>query len=137
MFEFRKKHKFSSVKFLVVSLLIFLGMIAYLWEQSSVLKLSKREAILLKEAEDLRNRNIELRSEISRLSKSDRISKIASDKLGMVFPERGPLRLEEGPLYGRGRGRGWISSLPAGLRKLSVISKYLTRLNPDAEASDR
>ena len=137
MGKFSKKRGLNPTKFLLVIFLIFVGMIAYLWEQSLVLRLSGREATLSKEAENLRNGNNELRAEIARLSKSDRISRIASDRLGMIFPEGRPLKIEANPQYGRGENGGWFSYLPAGFRKLSVISKYLLKLNGKAEAADR
>jgi len=132
-----RKDSSGPIRFLVIVSLVFLGMIAYLWEQAAVLRLSSREAALLKRVEELRNGNNQLKAEIARLSKSDRISRIASTKLGMVFPNRCPLKLCIDSRYSRGADVGWLSPLRSGLEKLSSISRDIVNLNGRAEAADR
>lgn len=78
---------FFTLSFMVaISLLIgmFLG---YLWVHNAVTTTIKENMALRKMEEKLDNQNRELRSQVSRLSRGDRIRGIARDRLGMVTQE--------------------------------------------------
>lgn len=78
---------FFTLSFMVVMALMIGLFLGYLWMHNSVTTTIKENVALQRFEQKLINKNKELRSEISRLSRGDRITSIARTQLGMVSPE--------------------------------------------------
>lgn len=78
---------FFTMSFMVVISLLIGLFLGYLWVHNAVTKTIKENVALRKLEHQLDNRNRELRSEISDLSRGDRIKRIARTELNMVTPE--------------------------------------------------
>lgn len=79
----------------VLVLVLMIGMLGYVHERVKVLELSKRIDALKAERASLEDFNKRLSVRVARLSKSDRIVKLATEELGMKFPSESPAPLEE------------------------------------------
>ena len=77
---------FFTLSFMVVMALMIGLFLGYLWMHNSVTTTIKENVALRKLETSLVNKNKELRGEISRLSRGDRITSIARDRLDMVSP---------------------------------------------------
>ncbi|HID94556.1 MAG TPA: cell division protein FtsL [Candidatus Latescibacteria bacterium] len=80
-------------KLLLILGILSAGMVLYIWEQVTVGDLARKVDLLFSERERLQQENKRLRADIARLSRSDRIKKIATEKLGMVAPATPPSQL--------------------------------------------
>lgn len=78
---------FFTLSFMVVVSLIIVLFLGYLWVHNAVTKTIKDNMTLRQMEEQLDNKNRELRSELSQLSRGDRIKRIAREELNMVTPE--------------------------------------------------
>ncbi len=78
---------FFTLSFMVVMALMIGLFLGYLWMHNTVTTTIKENVALQQFEQKLTNKNKELRSEISQLSRGDRITTIAREKLGMVSPE--------------------------------------------------
>ena len=78
---------FFTLSFMVVVSLIIILFLGYLWVHNSVTKTIKDNMSLRQMEEQLDNKNRELRSELSQLSRGDRIKRIAREELDMVTPK--------------------------------------------------
>jgi len=90
----RKKKKsrvsrdfFFTMSFLLVMSILIGCFLGYLWIHNTVTETIKENVALRKMERQLENRNKELRSEISELSRGDRIKRIAREQLHMQSPE--------------------------------------------------
>ncbi|MBS1272564.1 MAG: Cell division protein FtsL [Candidatus Marinimicrobia bacterium] len=78
---------FFTMSFMVVVALLIGLFLGYLWVHNAVTKTIKENMALRKLEQQLDNQNRELRSELTNLSRGDRIKRIARTELGMVTPE--------------------------------------------------
>ena len=79
----------------VLVLIVMIGMLGYVHERVKVLELSKQIDALKAERASLEDLNKRLSVRVVRLSKSDRIVRLATEELGMKFPSESPTPLEE------------------------------------------
>ncbi len=73
--------------------LVVLGLLGYLWAQAQTVQQGDEIARLRTEHQQLLHQQERLRAEISGLRRSSRIREIASNRLGMVFPQGPPKNL--------------------------------------------
>ena len=73
--------------------MVVLGLLGYLWEQAQTVRQGDEIARLRIEHQQLLRQQEHFRAEISGLRRSSRIRKIASNRLGMVFPQGPPQNL--------------------------------------------
>jgi len=77
----------NSLLFFVISVLFLSGFLTYLWIYNEI-NLTVREIVELEQIhENLLTENRELENTNAALRRSDRISAVARDKLGMIAPE--------------------------------------------------
>lgn len=94
------KRTTSSIgKYLLLVALACIGMVIYVWLQLTVSNLVQKLSQLANERRILTDENNRLQAEIMRLSNSDRIVQVASEKLGMVVPTTRPIELHAKRLY--------------------------------------
>jgi cell division protein FtsL len=79
----------------VIVLILMIGMLGYVHERVKVLELSKQIDALKAERTSLEDLNKRLSVRVARLSRSDRIVRLATEELGMRFLSRSPMPLEE------------------------------------------
>lgn len=82
-----KSDIFFTLSFMIAISLLIAVFLGYLWVHNSVTTTIKENVALRRMEEKLDNRNRELKSQIRRLSRGDRIKRIAREDLGMVIPE--------------------------------------------------
>ena len=73
--------------------LVVMGLLGYLWAQAQTVRQGDEIARLRTEHQQLLRQQERLRAEISGLRRSSRIREIASNRLGMVFPQGPPQNL--------------------------------------------
>ncbi len=73
--------------------MVVLGLLGYLWAQAQTVRQGDEIARLRTEHQQLLRQQEHFRAEISGLRRSSRIRKIASNRLGMVFPQGPPQNL--------------------------------------------
>lgn len=73
--------------------LVVLGLLGYLWAQAQTVRQGDEISRLRTEHQQLLRQQDRLRAEISGLRKSSRIREIATNRLGMVFPQGPPRNL--------------------------------------------
>jgi len=78
---------FFTMTFMVVVTLLIGLFLGYLWVHNAVTNTIKENMALRKLEQQLDNQNRELRSELTNLSRGDRIKRIARSELGMVTPK--------------------------------------------------
>jgi cell division protein FtsL len=78
---------------LLAVVMMVAGLLGYLWAQAQTVRQGDEIARLRTEHQQLLRHQERLRAEISGLRKSSRIRKIATVKLGMVFPQGPPQNL--------------------------------------------
>ena len=90
-------------KGLLVLLILAIGMLLYVCEQVTGASLAKEMSRLVKVEKELMDHNARLKAEIAYLSRSDRIKRLASEELGMMFPVHRSLalRLDRAPVGGQ------------------------------------
>ena len=80
----KNKEFFESIIFFSSSILSIFGLIMYLWIYTEIDQNMLAISTQKKVKNELENNLSELKMEISQLSRGDRISKYAIDKLGMI-----------------------------------------------------
>ena len=80
----KNKEFFESIIFFSSSILSIFGLIMYLWIYTEIDQNMLAINTQKKVKNELENNLNELKMEISQLSRGDRISKYATDKLGMI-----------------------------------------------------
>lgn len=78
---------FFTFSFVIITSVVIGLFVGYLWIHNAVTSTIKENMALRHMETQLENRNKELQSEISQLSRGDRIKRIARDELQMVTPE--------------------------------------------------
>ena len=73
--------------------LVVLGLLGYLWAQAQTVRQGDEISRLRTEHRQLLRQQDRLRAEISGLRRSSRIREIATNRLGMAFPEGPPRNL--------------------------------------------
>jgi len=76
-----------NVKLLLLGLLIILSGIFYVWKRNKVDMMMENLTILESKERELIAQNREIKIEIERLSRSERIQKIAKEQLKMYIPD--------------------------------------------------
>ncbi|MDP6457026.1 MAG: hypothetical protein QF613_00170 [Candidatus Marinimicrobia bacterium] len=83
----RQQEFINSLLFFVVSILSISGLLTYLWVYNEI-NITTRENVALRKIKvNMIEENGELFSQITRLKRIDRITRIAEDELSMVTPE--------------------------------------------------
>ncbi len=77
---------FFTLSFLVIMSLLIGCFLGYLWIHNAVTSTIQENVALRKMETELENRNKELRSEITSLSRGDRIKRMAREQLDMRTP---------------------------------------------------
>ncbi len=78
---------FFTFSFVIITSIMIGLFVGYLWIHNAVTSTIKENMALRHMETQLENRNKELNSAISQLSRGDRIKRIARDELQMVIPE--------------------------------------------------
>lgn len=110
---FMKRYGFAALAVLVV----MIGMLGYVHERVKVLELSRQIDSLRTERTSLDDMNKRLSVKIARLSRGDRIVKLATERLGMTLSDESPPPLDESWALFRRTVRffriqyGWVKSL--------------------------
>jgi cell division protein FtsL len=86
-----KSKKRSPLKWLIGVAVISAIVVIYIWNKFSVDKLTKEIADLQKQHQEISNVNEILRAEINQKSRLERIGKIATEQLGMIYPKEQPI----------------------------------------------
>ena len=83
----KKQQEFiNSLLFFVVSVLSIAGLLTYLWVYNEINVTARENAGLGRIRRSIATENVELRNEIARLTRIDRITEIAENDLKMVTP---------------------------------------------------
>jgi cell division protein FtsL len=83
--------KRSPIKWLFGVAMISTIVVFYIWNKISADKLSKEISDLEKQHHQISNVNEILRAEINQKSRLERIGKIATEQLGMLYPKQQPI----------------------------------------------
>lgn len=78
---------------LLTMALVVLGLLGYLWAQAQTVRQGDEISRLRTEQRQLLRQQERLRAEISGLRRTSRIREIATNRLGMVFPQGPPRNL--------------------------------------------
>ena len=76
-----------NIKLTVLALLLILSCVLYIWKKNKIDLLVDDMIILQRKERELKVQNREIKIEIERLSRSERIKRIASEKLNMYTPD--------------------------------------------------
>lgn len=82
----KKKKKDSSIIFSAIAIIFFILMILYIWIYNRVNVTMEKVVDLRRTEKNLQEMTEELKAKLSNLSRSDRITRTARNRLGMVFP---------------------------------------------------
>jgi cell division protein FtsL len=75
----------------LVCLFLFLAMMVFVWKQIKINQLAKEINALIRRKEQLVNENKTLQLDIASMSQLSRIGRIASQKIGMQYPDQYPI----------------------------------------------
>ena len=81
----------SPVTWLFILALISGIVVFYIWNKITVDKVTKEIAQLEKEHRQVANTNEILRAEINQKSRLERVGRIATDQLGLIYPKEQPV----------------------------------------------
>lgn len=75
------------MKLTVLGLLLILSCVLYIWKKNKIDLLVDDLVVLQRKEQELRTQTREIEIEIERLSRSERIKRIASEELNMYTPD--------------------------------------------------
>ena len=122
------------LKIVVGIILVFAGMMLYVWKNIEVSHLAWQISTLKKQKEYLINENKSLEVEIASLSHLARIEQIAKDEIGLVYPATYPIVFKMTPMDQE--PPGFLANLGIGKLK-EIVREVKVMVLPSAEADPR